>query len=362
MMRTWLLAGVTLAWLTLAGCTVQPVTPLPPPGNPAAATPPPPPAAEATTAAPPAETTPTPAEHAGQEARNLIAQQTQLDHDQITIVAVEEVEWPDACLGVYGPEEMCAAVITPGFRVVVDTPNGEYVVHTDAEARSLRIASAPEAAVGDVLVEWQQTDETCQSAVIGRAGVAYGACGGLQLPGKLAGPERAVELEEFVATYAPFEADTPAGTVVFHGAGAKSAFLEERRMIAEWARLVAQEAEAGRGGASWGLVFAWHRQGGIMGHCDDLTVYVTGQAYAASCRKDPPATIAQRRLTTDELVKVYRWVDTLAAWEYREGDLMPADGMLTTMVFSGAGDATAQASDKQIAVSFAQNLWANMTQ
>jgi hypothetical protein len=364
------------AWIALAGCTfqpVQPVSPLPPvtdepaAATPAAATPTPSPVAETgatPTPTPEAEAagTPTPEEQAAMWARNVVAQQAQIDYEQVTVVSVEAVDWPDACLGVYNPDELCAAVITPGFLVIVDTPSGQYEVHTDAEGRELRIKSAPEANVGDVLVEWQGTDVTCRSLVVGRDGVAFGPCGGLQVPGKLVNPERAAELEDFVATFAPFEGDTPAGAVIFHGTGQDTANPDEQRMIAEWARLVALEAESGRGGTSWGLVLAWHREGGIAGFCDDLTVYVTGQAYAASCRRDPPATVAQRRLTADELARIYGWVDTLAGWEYREGDLAVADGMLVTVVFSGAGDAAATESDQQAVATFAQALFTEMTQ
>lgn len=305
------------------------------------------------------------AEDVAQQVRDFIAQQTGLAVDQVTIVSTEAVEWPDACLGVTNPDEMCAAVITPGFLVVVDTPNGTFEVHTDASGNSIRIASAPAADVGDVLIEWRQTAESCRSAVVGWDRVAVGPCGGVQVAGTLANPDRAAELLELLTTYASFEGDTPAGSVVFHGVGMQPAQAAEQRMIAEWMRLLALEAESGHGGAtrgSLGQAFAWHREGGIAGFCDDLTVYVTGQAYAESCKQDPPATLAKRRLSADELTQVYDWVDSFARWEYREGDLGPADGMLVTLTFSGAGDLTPTESEQQAVVSFAQDLWTAMTQ
>ena len=127
MVRIWLLAGALVA---LAGCTIQPVQPDTP-------------VTQSQPSAPAADATLTPAENAAARVIEALAEETQLASDQMTVVSVEEVEWPDACLGVNKPDEMCAAVITPGFRVVIDTPNGQYEVHTDAEARFLRIASAP---------------------------------------------------------------------------------------------------------------------------------------------------------------------------------------------------------------------------
>ena len=39
--------------------------------------------------------------------------------DEIDTVSVTPQEWPDACLGLAGSEEVCAQVITPGFVVVL---------------------------------------------------------------------------------------------------------------------------------------------------------------------------------------------------------------------------------------------------
>jgi hypothetical protein len=49
----------------------------------------------------------------------------------IEIVSVEPVDWPDACLGLAGPDEACAQVITPGLRVVLSARGRQYEYHTD---------------------------------------------------------------------------------------------------------------------------------------------------------------------------------------------------------------------------------------
>jgi hypothetical protein len=48
-----------------------------------------------------------------------------------TIVSVEAVEWPNACLGVSRPDEACAEVITPGYRVTVERAGERVEYHTD---------------------------------------------------------------------------------------------------------------------------------------------------------------------------------------------------------------------------------------
>ncbi len=60
--------------------------------------------------------------------------------DQITVSAVESVDWGDACLGLGRPDEGCAQMITPGYRVTLSTPEGEYTLHSDRTGQNYRIA------------------------------------------------------------------------------------------------------------------------------------------------------------------------------------------------------------------------------
>src|SRR5690606_444160 len=139
-------------------------------------------------------------------------------------------------LGVILPDMMCAAVITPGYRVVVEANGEQYEYHTDITGSNVQLAVAPEPTTGDALLEWQQTDVTCQSLVIGTEGLAFGPCMGRMMQGQFAPPERKRELDSFIQTYAPFQADTPAGAITFNGQGTTEATPAEQRMIAEWAR------------------------------------------------------------------------------------------------------------------------------
>ncbi len=300
---------------------------------------------------------------AGVLVRQILAQQLQLDLNEIEIVTVEAVEWPDACLGVYTADMMCAQVITPGYRVVLAVDGQQYEYHTNLDGSNVQLASAPEANVGEILIEWQQTQDFCEAAQIGTEGIVFGPCMGVQMGGKLVSSERELELADLVATYAPFETETPAGIVTFHGQGSTEATPAEQRMIAEWSRQAALEASAGRSGASWGLAFAWHREGGIAGFCDDLTVYVTGQVFASSCRDQTPETIGQRFLTAEELEQVYAWVDEYAPFELDQSDpATAADAMSVTLIFSGAGDSVADEETQQAILDFSSSLYAEMSQ
>ncbi len=126
----------------------------------------------------------------GSLVRQILAQQLQLDVDQINIVTVEAVEWPDACLGVYTADVMCAQVITPGYRVVLDVDGQQYEYHTNSDGSFVQLFSAPEANIGQVVVTWEQTLDSCQSAQIGSEGVLFGPCMGVKMGGQLVSPER----------------------------------------------------------------------------------------------------------------------------------------------------------------------------
>jgi hypothetical protein len=253
---------------------------------------------------------------------------------------------------------MCAQVLTPGYRVVLEVNGERYEYHTDEAGANIQLAAAPTPAIEDLAIAWQQAAEGgCQQALIGPEAVAFGVCNGPLMAGKFVGDERVADLDDFVKTYQSFQAETPAGSVTFTGQGETVATEAEQRMIAEWARLVAQEAAFGRSGASWGLAFAWHREGGIAGFCDDLSVYVTGDVYATACGGEQPVELGRGRLTPEQLQQVYTWVDSLQGFELDQTDPATADAMMIRVVFSGAGTTEVTDADKQAIQDFAATLF-----
>lgn len=294
--------------------------------------------------------------------RQVLMQQIQADFDDITLVSVEAVEWMDGCLGLGTPNEICMMAIVPGYRVVFEADGEQYSYRTNRDATSIRLEGAPMPQVGEVVVVWTSPagEGVCNTLNVGLDGIAFGLCGDTLLPAHFANPERQADLAEFMATFAPFEAETDAGHIVFSGQGSQDASPAQQRMIAEWARLVQLEALGGRSGASWGLAFAWHREGGIAGFCDDLTVYVTGQVYASSCKGNTPMNLGQTRLDADQLEQLYTWIDTLDSFELEQTDPAVNDAMTIRFVFSGAGDEQAGEAEQQAILDFAATLFAGV--
>lgn len=297
-----------------------------------------------------------------QAAQFLLRQQLQLGADAPMTVDYSAEEWSNSCLGVNLPGVMCAEVITPGYRVTITRPEGEYVYHTNGDGSAVQLAAAPEIPIADPVIAWQgPIDGLCHQATIGQEQAAVGLCGGAQMTVPLANPDRAAELLALRRQYTPFMSESLEGNLIFNGEGTTEATPAEQRMIDEWAANLALEAQAGRSGASWGLALAWHREGGIAGFCDDLAVYRYGHAYASTCAGATPETLAHAPLSAEQLAELYAYLDTYAPFEYEMRDPAVADAMTTRLVFSGNGTESADTATQEAIVAFAADLYTRLT-
>ncbi|BAU41875.1 hypothetical protein [Leptolyngbya sp. O-77] len=82
--------------------------------------------------------TPLPVEVAAR-IKTTLAEKTGLSTAQMTLSNVSPQTWNNACLGAAEPDEVCAEVMTPGYRVTVSTPQGKYHVHTDQSGSRVRV-------------------------------------------------------------------------------------------------------------------------------------------------------------------------------------------------------------------------------
>jgi hypothetical protein len=65
------------------------------------------------------------------QARADLAARENVSADEVEVVRVEAVDWPDASLGCPEPGMMYAQVITPGWRIVLRVGSREAIYHTD---------------------------------------------------------------------------------------------------------------------------------------------------------------------------------------------------------------------------------------
>lgn len=80
-------------------------------------------------------------------ARQALAKKLNLPFEQIEVMGLTQTDWPNACLGLPEPGEMCAEVITPGYRVMLRANQQTYEVHTGGNNQSARIAPQPGGAI-----------------------------------------------------------------------------------------------------------------------------------------------------------------------------------------------------------------------
>lgn len=75
--------------------------------------------------------------------KSWLSQEISIPVTDISIRSFAAVDWSDACLEVSQPDQMCAQVVTPGYRFLVTTSKGDYGVHSDRSGQSFRIAQTP---------------------------------------------------------------------------------------------------------------------------------------------------------------------------------------------------------------------------
>jgi hypothetical protein len=68
-----------------------------------------------------------------------VGKQQKLAPDQLQITQVEEADWPDACLGLAGPDEFCAQMITPGWAITVTHGPQTWQYRTDLDITQVKL-------------------------------------------------------------------------------------------------------------------------------------------------------------------------------------------------------------------------------
>jgi hypothetical protein len=280
-------------------------------------------------------------------ALQALATQLKIDPKIVTITGSEPAQWPDACLGIQAMDETCATMVVPGYRIALEAGGQSYEYRTSEDGSIL-------VAVPRLSLRWQEEGQ-CREADLGyESGVSYGSCDGAMTTAPFAQQARVQELAGFGRLFASLTAETPVGELTFFGGGEQAMSPVEQRRMAEWARVAVEQV----GGGSIGPVIAWHREGGIAGFCDDLTISTVGDVLATSCKGTQGAEeMGRYRLAPDELEQLYTWVDTLKPFEAEQTDAATTDAMTVRLAFRGQGTTDATQDDKLAIESFATDLY-----
>ena len=113
------------------------------------------------------------------------------------------------------------------------------------------------------------------------------------------------------------------------------------------------------------IAMIWKREGGIAGFCDSMTVYLSGEVHASSCKGGQ---YVEKRLidilSEDEMTQFDEWLSTYGNVNIDASDPKGvADRMVVMLTFKGTGSQqTLSSSDKPELMNFAQELYQRLYQ
>jgi len=254
--------------------------------------------------------------------------------DQIKIISAEAVEWPDGCLGVSRSDMMCIQVIMPGFRIVLEANGQQYEYHTNRDGSAVALATEGAPVTGD------KPEQAAVHTLAASLGLT---------PGDIK-----VVSSQFVEWPDACLGVAPPGTVC-------AQVLTPGYLIVLEARGRQYEYHTNLGGnlvVPAAIALTWHREGGIAGFCDNLTVYASGEAQASGC--GPNAQPAADVLSPDERAQLDQWLAAFGAVMVTHADPATADAMKTTLALSGAGAGQPTEADRQAMLVWAEALYARL--
>lgn len=279
-------------------------------------------------------------EQAGQDTdleilRRVMARRLGVAPSEVQVGQPEAVEWSDACLGYQHPAELCAAAVTPGFRVIVSAGGNQYEVRTDAGFTRARLPGGEELPL--------RLPENIRAAVARELGTAAGDLQVLFIE-KVEWPDSCMGVE--AAGTACAEVVTP-GYRVLAQAG------EQRAEV----RVNAEGSQAVR--VNDAPVFTWKREGGVAGFCDELEVLQSGLLRAYSC-KEPSTLVIESQLGEQQQAQLAQWTAAYRSFEFEQTDPASADGMRVSMKFSGQGQRQATQAEMALVQQMAAELFAQL--
>lgn len=149
--------------------------------------------------------------------RDLLASRLAVAAEEISLITVETVIFNDGCLEAGRPNELCLQALTPGYRLHLDTPSGNFVVHVNEEGSDIRIVSgqlpAPEWPVGLLPVR----DHVVETLGIPAGQVVLKSSQAVTFPDGCLGAAKPDELCLQVLTPGyRVVVETPQGELIFH--------------------------------------------------------------------------------------------------------------------------------------------------
>jgi len=238
-----------------------------------------------------------------------------LPADQIALVSTESVTWPDGCLGVQKMGMMCTQAMVEGYRIIFETNGKEYVVHTNETGNSV------------VLASYLDSNNPIEAVLI------------KQLSENLGLDAESVS----IISNNPVEFNDTCLGVMMQDVMCAEVIIPGRIVVLEADGIQYEFHVSDEGTRIQPATFAltWKREGGIVGFCDNLTVFLSGEIYGNQCKSQPNATMGTfaNLLSTEEKDQFNTWIEKYGSVTLDASDPKGvADGMTNVIVLFGRGN------------------------
>jgi hypothetical protein len=71
--------------------------------------------------------------------RQDLSKRTSIPADQFQVREASQQTWPDGCLGLAQPDEMCLQALVEGWRIVISYRDRTWAYRTDSRGRTIRL-------------------------------------------------------------------------------------------------------------------------------------------------------------------------------------------------------------------------------
>lgn len=252
----------------------------------------------------------TPAEIA---ALTVLSETLDLPADEITLVSTEAVTWRDGCLGIVRIDVMCTQAEVPGYKIIFEANGNEYEVHTNRDGK---IALVVDTAESSASVEEAVVKQLAQNLGLKESDISVVSDTGLDFPDSCMG----VAMDETMCA----QVITPGRIIVLEADGVQYEY---------------HTSEDGSRIQPATLALTWHREGGIAGFCDSLTIFLSGEVYGNQCKsQDGRMGTFASLLVTSEQQQFDGWMSKYGQATLDTSDPKGvADGMTNVVELFGNG-------------------------
>jgi hypothetical protein len=259
---------------------------------------------------------------------------------QVKLVSIEPVDWPDGCLGVTHIGMMCIKGPVPGFRIILEANGKQYEFHTNLDGTVVTPASGPAVEV--------------PGAIVGRVKTALASGLGISVSDIQVVSAQIIEWpDSCLGVAAPgiacAQMVTPGYLVVLEAKGQQYEYHTNGNAS------VVKPAS---------LALSWHRNGGIAGFADSLTVFRSGEVHADWSRaQNGSKDSTLSALSLDQQAQLQGWLAKFGTVSVSHHDPANAtDQMAIDLTLLGGGSGQPSAAEQQAMLDWAGNVLTGLQQ